>query len=683
MAEDGRSREQLLAEIKVLKDRIAESEGSEEGLSQAEKAMQETGQRFSDTLAAADGPIPMAATDALKESEERYRRLADSTFEGIVLHDNGTIVDANKRIEEIAGYSREELIGTNMLGLLEPGSKELVRRKIQEADESSYEIEARAKDGTLLDLEVLGKVISYKGSTIRVASVRDISEQKAAEEALRRSEERYRLLAENLHDVIWTMDMDLNYTYISPSVEVQRGYKPDELLGQGIKNVMTPESLGKVMRVVEEVLEPILAGDVDPHTSVTLELEMYRKDRTTILTEMSISLMMDDDNTPIGILGVTRDITERKAAEEAMDRSESRYRLLAENAEDIIFTMGNDLTFNYVSPSFVRLTGHSVEGLIEMGWQGLFSPESLENIMESIEEDAFGIMGEGKEQSKPSFIVEAELNKKDGSRCWVEVNVSTIHDDEGNIREMLGVARDISERKATQERFIDEKKRAELYLDLFGHDIRNINQGIMSYLELMMMRPGIQPDEADYIKAVLEQATRINDLVAKVQRLTQLRAKRISVEDVDAQLLIQAAIDYVMAKYPYRDVHIEARSSCSVHTVKGSKMLTDVFTSILDNAIRFNRNETVEVDAYCRPSEDGASIQFVFDDRGPGIADDTKGKVFYRLEQPEGGVKGSGLGLTVVWEIIRQLGGRTWVEDRVYGDPSQGSRFVVELPKGE
>ncbi len=683
MAEDGRSREQLLAEIKDLKDRIAGSEESEEEPRQAEEAMQETGQRSSPTQLATDVTITMAATDALKESEERYRRLADSTFEGLVLHDNGTIVDANKRIEEIAGYSREELIGTNMFGLLEPGSQDLVRRKIQEDDESPYEVEARAKDGTLLDLEVLGKVISYKGSTIRVASVRDISEQKAAEEALRQSEERYRLLAENLHDVIWTMDLDLNYTYISPSVEIQRGYKPEELLGQGIKDVMTPDSMGKVMRVVEDVLKPILAGAIDPHTSVTLELEMYRKDGTIILTEMSISLMMDADNAPIGILGVTRDITERKAAEVAMDKSESRYRLLAENAEDIIVTLGNDLTLTYVSPSFVRLTGHSVEELIEMGWQGLFTPESMETIMGSISEDALGIMGEGKEQSKSSIMVEAELNRKDGSRCWVEVNVSTIHDDEGNILEMLGVARDISERKATQDRFIEEKKRAELYLDLFGHDIRNINQGIMSYLELMMMRPGIQPDEADYIKAVLEQATRINDLVAKVQRLTQLRTRRISLEDVDAQPLLQAAIDYVMAKYPYRDVHIEVHSGCSMLTVKGSKMLTDVFTSILDNAIRFNRNETVEVDVSCRPTEDGDSIHFMIGDRGPGIADDMKGKVFHRLEQPEGGVKGSGLGLTVVWEIIRQLGGRIWVEDRVYGDPSQGSKFVVELPKGE
>jgi signal transduction histidine kinase len=196
----------------------------------------------------------------------------------------------------------------------------------------------------------------------------------------------------------------------------------------------------------------------------------------------------------------------------------------------------------------------------------------------------------------------------------------------------------------------------------------------------MLMRPGLDPDEADYIKSVLEQATRINDLVAKVQRLTQLRSRSIEVEEVDAEPLVQAAVDYVMAKYPFRDIQLNTSCSLDHHVVKGSRFLTDVFTSILDNAVRFNRSETVEVDISCRRAEDGGSIQFVFEDRGPGIADETKDKVFHRLEQPEGGVKGSGLGLTVVWEIMRQLGGRVWVEDRVYGDPTRGSRFVVELP---
>ena len=620
------------------------------------------------------------AAEALRESEERYRRLADSTFEGILLQDMGTVIDANRRVEEISGFSREELIGNNFFDIVDPESLKLVMERVQAGDDRPYEIIVTAKDGSRLELEVQGKEIPYKGATIRVSSVRDIRERKKAEAALRESEERYRLLAENAHDVIWTMDLDLNFTYHSPSVEVQRGFTPVEASEQSVEEIMTPASHKKVLRAVEEVLMPILAGEGDPHTNVTMELELYRKDGTTILTETSISLMLGEDQVPLSLLGVTRDVTERKAAEEAMDQSESRYRLLAENVEDIIFTLGNDLTFNYVSPSFVRLTGFSVEELIEMGWQGLFSPDALERIMESITEDAFGIMDQGKEAEASAIMMEAELTRKDRSRIWVEVNVSTILNDEGEIQELLGVARDISKRKATQDRFVEEKKRAELYLDLFGHDIRNINQGIMSYLELMLMRPGLEADEADYIKSVLEQATRINDLVAKVQRLTQLRARTLEVEEVDAQPLIHAAIDYVIAKYPYREVRIETSSACSVHRVKGHRMLTDVFTSILDNAVRFNRRDTVEVDISCRMSEDRKAIHFIFEDRGPGIADDTKDKVFRRLEQPEGGIKGSGLGLTVVWEIVRQLGGRVWVEDRVYGDPTQGSRFFVELP---
>ncbi|UCC93242.1 MAG: PAS domain S-box protein [Thermoplasmata archaeon] len=621
--------------------------------------------------------------EALQESEERYRRLADSSFEGIVIHRDGEILDVNKAVEDISGYTRTDLVGQNFYQLLEPGSKEKVSKVINSGAETPYKIQARAKDGSILELEVLGKEVPFEGTTVRVASVRDIKERLESEAALRASEERYRLLAHNVHDVIWTMDLDLKYTFISPSVEEQRGFTPDEVMEQTIEEVMTPKSYEKVMRMVEEVLLPILAGEADPHTSVTLDLEMYRKDGTTIMTEMSISGILDEDGVPTGIMGVTRDVTERMAAEEAIDQSESRYRLLAENVEDIIFVLGNDLTFNYISPSFTRLTGFSVEELIDMGWEGLFAPEALEAIMEAVMEDAFGIMEDGREATRESVMVEAQLSRKDGSQVWVEVNVSAINDEAGNVKELLGVARDITDRKATQDRFIEEKKRAELYLDLFGHDIRNINQGIMSYLELMLMRPGVTAEEADYVKAVLEQATRINDLVAKVQRLTQLRSHRIQVEDVDAQPLIMAAIDYVQAKYPDRAIQVNTTSSCSVHRVLGSRMLTDVFTSIMDNAIRFNRREKVEVDVSCHLTDDQGSIQFIFEDRGPGISDEMKDKVFRRLELPEGGIRGSGLGLTVVWEIIRQLGGRIWVEDRVYGDPTQGSRFVVELPVSE
>lgn len=649
MEEEGNQREaQLLDQIEQLKDRLARCTDSEE---------------------------------ELQESEERYRMMAAATFEGIVIHKGGQILDVNERICEMSGYSKEELTGSNFLEILHPDSHEVVMRHIQSGSESPYEIFTLAKDGSSLELEVQSKEVPYKGKLARVAAIRDIQERKRQEEALRRSEEHLRLVTESLNDVIWTMDLDLRYTYVSPSVERQRGFTPEEFLEQSIQEVMTPASLEKVLEVVSTVLKPILAGEADPHVNVTLELEMYRKDGSIVLTEMSISLLLDEDDRPTGILGLTRDISERRAAEEAMVRSDARYRLFAENADDIIFTMRPDLTLNYVSPSMSKLTGYTLEELVEMGWQGLFTPDSLEEALDGISEDVLGVIEPEKARER-AVLMELELIKKDGGSLWIEVNVSLLTDGSGEVAELLGVARDVTERKRTQEQFMEEKKRAELYLDLFGHDIRNINQGIMSYLELILMRQNLDPEEAGYIKSVLEQATRINDLVAKVQRLTQLRVREIVPEDVDTGRLVHGAIDYVIAKYPGRTIEMRASPDCNGCIVKGSNMLTDVFISILDNSVRFNRNQTVEVDINCEVTTDSGYVRITIDDRGPGISDEMKEKVFKRLDLPEEGAKGSGLGLTVVWEIIKQVHGRIWVEDRVPGEPSKGSRFVIELPRG-
>jgi PAS domain S-box-containing protein len=409
---------------------------------------------------------------------------------------------------------------------------------------------------------------------------------------------------------------------------------------------------------------------------------MYRKDGSIVPVEISISLLLDPEERPVGIIGVSRDISDRTEAERAVAKSEARYRMFAENVDDIIFTLTPELELDYVSPSLIKLTGYTFEELVEMGWQGLFTPDSLEMALETISDDVLGAIEPEKAREK-SVIMELEILTKQGKNRWIEVNVSLMFTDTGDVTGMLGVARDVTERKRAQTEFIEEKKRAELYLDLFGHDIRNINQGIMSYLELILMRQGLNPDEAEYIKSVLEQATRINDLVAKVQRLTQIRVKEIEPENVDAQKMISGALDYVIAKYPDRTVEVKTHEGCSIHVVRGSNLLMDVFTSILDNAIRFNRNDTVEVDISCLLTDDGKHLRFMFDDRGPGIPDEMKVKVFRRLDQPEGGARGSGLGLTVVGEIVKQVGGKVWVEDRVPGETKEGSRFVVELPVGE
>ncbi|GAG11708.1 unnamed protein product, partial [marine sediment metagenome] len=227
-----------------------------------------------------------------------------------------------------------------------------------------YEYQFVNKEGEVRWIMETVVPIQYLGRRAALGNFMDITERKQAEEALRKSEEHYRLLAENVTDVIWTMDNKMQFTYISPSVTRQRGYSVEEAMALGMERSLTPASLEVAAKVILEGLSAEMKGQKALSRTWTVELEMYCKDGSTIWTEMEATFLRDSDGQAVGVLGVARDITERKKAEEALQHSEQYFRALIENAQDAIVIMNSDATIRYESPSIERMTGRKVKARI-------------------------------------------------------------------------------------------------------------------------------------------------------------------------------------------------------------------------------------------------------------------------------------------------------------------------------
>ncbi len=185
------------------------------------------------------------------------------------------------------------------------------------------------RDGTLCFLEGSTAVMVRDDGekTGFFGLLRDVTERITQEEALRKSEEQYRMLADNSADVIWTMDMNLNYTYISPAGAHLLGYGPEEQVAMGVARILTPESLSKAMQFYRDELSLLEDGiDTDPSRVRILELQMRHRNGSVLDTEVALHFIHDKEHRPVSIVGITRDVTERKRTEEALKRSEEELR---------------------------------------------------------------------------------------------------------------------------------------------------------------------------------------------------------------------------------------------------------------------------------------------------------------------------------------------------------------------
>lgn len=332
---------------------------------------------------------------------------------------------------------------------------------------------------------------------------------------------------------------------------------------------------------------------------------------------------------------------------------------------------------NYFSPEMNQLYGLSPNTIKSyQDWLNRVHPDDIDRIV--AERD------KAMAARKPYDLTYRVLHGS-GEIRWMNEKGHAIFDKNGGIVRVLGINSDITERKLTEIELEKARQQAELYVDLMGHDINNINQAAMGFLELALMtletEKKLKLDDKLLIERPLIALQGCSKLIANVRKLQQFMKEGVQTKPADIGDILKE-IDVESFDFDGREItiNIPVVQRCVVET---NELLRDVFLNLINNAIKHSDEEkpltiNVKVDPI---QEKGVKYyRCIVEDNGPGIPEEVKVKLFNRFQRGETTTQGKGLGLYLVRTLVQGYHGRVWVEDRVPGDHKKGSRFVVVLP---
>lgn len=443
------------------------------------------------------------------------------------------------------------------------------------------------------------------------------------------------------------------------------GYSTAEICGLNWKTDLTPR----------EYLEHTLSQLENLHrikTPIKYEKEYLRKDGSRVYLEVNVHLLSDEEGKPVYYFLFANDLTSRKNLEMKLLDNETAFNL----AQGIAH-MGNwyyDMAERKVhwSDELYRILGFK---------PGECDPDTEIFLHSICPEDRAGvsrIMHEVIETGKPGYV-EYRIIRADGAIRHINAGSRVIRDAGGKLVRVFGTIQDVTTYKLSEVSLEDAKEQAEFYVDLLSHDINNMNQVAIGYAEIALMAMERGNFDPSLLVKTVEMLFNSSSLIENVRTIQRIRSGEIKPERIDiCSLLVDVMGQYSSVRG--REIQINHHFECDA-TVIASELLREVFSNLISNAIKHSTGKiTIDVDLL-KIQEDGKGYcKVIVSDNGPGIPDEKKNELFTRYTRGPTKAKGSGLGLYIVKSLIETFKGQVWVEDRVSGDHTKGSRFVVLLP---
>jgi two-component system, cell cycle sensor histidine kinase and response regulator CckA len=617
------------------------------------------------------------AMEALRESEATLRTLIESNPESLFLLDTrGVILAASKVAAQRLDSSLEEIIGADAFALVSP---EVGQKRFEIFQQVVATGQPRRFDDVRGDfhLDISMTPICSQDKVVQVAVLAvDLSGRKLAEAALRESEARFRAVFEFAPVGVGMADPTGRVLETNQALQALLGYNADELRAISVQEMTHPDDWPKTLQLQQE----LLAGRCQHYS---LEKRYLRKDGGIVWAQVMVALLRDAQGEPQYLLATIIDRTGRKQAETELRESEQRFRLMAENIQDVFWIATPEIGHTlYVSPAFGPTWGRSCEEVYRD--HKVFIDSIHTEDRERVKSEVLA----GHRQGTP-WNHEYRIIKPDGVVRWIHDRGYPVRDDQGRVILFTGVATDITARKALEEQLLQAQK-MEAVGRLAGgvaHDFNNLLMAITGYGELMRGKVFKDDPLYSYLENILKAGDRATALTQ--QLLTFSRRQIVHPQVVDLNRVV-LDLEPMLRRLIGEDLDLDVVTDRSLGAVKADpgqlgQIILNLVVNARDAMPQGGRltlktapvNFTVGCHNRFGLTPLGAYVMLMVQDTGAGMDEATQAHAFEPFFTTKEPGKGTGLGLSTVYGIVKQSGGYLDLASQ----PGKGSTFTIYLPR--